>query len=110
MELLHTKIPAKNMAAQNTDARIEVIKMEPEEVLAIFEERSHVNPLRDLSPEKFHVNSMNNAPANSTTSGLDALRDRVSSNYASKANPAVKEVIIRYDDKNGRPTSDEEVF
>lgn len=41
---------------------------------------------------------------------IDVLKAKIPSVYASKANPTVKETIIRYDDKNGPPTTDDDIF
>lgn len=49
----------------------------------------------------------------STTTNINVSEPRVEvtvPNYASKADPSVKQVVIAYDDKEGHPTGNEVVW
>ena len=57
------------------------------------------------------TNAETNKMVISPATGDNMVKESVTSTtYASKADPAVKQVIIAYDDKEGRPTSNDDIW
>ncbi len=59
-------------------------------------------------------NTVNNESYNAEkltgNASVDILKEKIPAAYASKADPAVKVTVVQYDDKEGQPTTDAELF